>query len=82
MIQKIKTAFAAPKTGTAKINSVVGQFEGMITELETGAQMNSDKISNNKVEIESLEGENTNLKDVNTKAGNVRDALYAIVNGG
>jgi len=82
MIQKIKTAFAAPKTGTAKINSVVGQFEGMITELETGAQMNNDKISNNEAEVAVLQTENQVLGEVNTKARNVRDALNAIVNGG
>lgn len=69
------------KTGTAKINSVVGQFEGMINELETGAQMNNDKIAGNSNQISTLETENKELDGVNSKARNVRDALNAIVNG-
>ncbi|MCK5318634.1 MAG: hypothetical protein KAJ55_12020 [Anaerolineales bacterium] len=76
-----KRLLGGPKTGTAKINSVVGQFEGMITQLETGSQMNNDKIGNNQVEIEMLETENSSLSDVNVKAKNVKDALNAIVNG-
>lgn len=77
-----KRLLGGPKTGTAKINSVVGQFEGMMTELETGTQMNNDKISGNNVQISTLEIENTELDIVNAKARNVREALDAIVNGG
>jgi hypothetical protein len=78
----LKKLFGAPKTGTARINGVVGQFEGMINELETGAQMNNDRISGNSIEIDTLESENDVLGDINVKAKNVRDALNAIINGG
>jgi len=81
MLKKLSAAFGAPKTGTAKINGVASQFEGMITELEAGAQMNNDKISGNNVEISTLEVENTELGTVNAKARNIRNALNAIVNG-
>jgi hypothetical protein len=81
-LKMFKKLLGGPKTGTAKINSVVGQFEGMITELETGKQMNNDKISGNSVRISTLETENTELDMVNAKARNVRDALNAIINGG
>ncbi len=70
------------KSGTTKINGVVGQFEGMIAELESGAAMNNDKMSNNSAEINVLEGENNELNDVNLKARNVRDGLMSIINGG
>jgi hypothetical protein len=82
MLKKLSAAFGAPKTGTAKINGVASQFEGMITELEDGAQMNNDKISNNEAEVAVLQTENQSLDVVNTKARNIRDALNAIVNGG
>ena len=78
----LKKLLGSPKTGTAKINSVVGQFEGMMIELEVGAQMNSDKISDNEAEVAVLQTENQVLSEVNTKAHNVRNALDAIVNGG
>lgn len=77
-----KLGIGVPKTGTAKINSVVGQFEGMMIELDTGAQMNNDKMAGNSVQINALEVENNELTDVNTKARNVRNALDAILNGG
>lgn len=70
------------KDGTAKINGVVGQFEGMIAELETGEAMNYDQIAANTVEIDALEKQNNALGDTNAKARNVRDALLIIVNGG
>ena len=76
-----KKLLGGPKTGTAKINSVVGQFEGMMIELETGAQMNSDKMVGNDVQINALQNENQELDLVNAKARNVRDALNTIVNG-
>jgi hypothetical protein len=81
-LKMFKKLLGGPKTGTAKINSVVGQFEGMIMELETGAQMNNDKIAGNLTTIDVLETENSGLSDVNIKARNVRDALNIIVNGG
>jgi len=77
-----KLGIGVPKTGTAKINSVVGQFEGMMIELDTGAQMNNDKMAGNSVQINALEVENNELTDVNVKARNVRNALDAILNGG
>ena len=70
------------KDGTTKINGVVGQFEGMISELETGEAMNYDQIAENTVEIDVLEKQNNVLGDVNSKARNVKDALLKIVNGG
>jgi len=70
------------KDGTTKINGVVGQFEGMIAELESGAQMNQDKIAGNSNQITELETENAQLDGVNSKANNVKNALLAIVNGG
>jgi hypothetical protein len=71
-----------PKTGTTKINGVVGQFEGMISELETGAALNNDRIAGNTLEIDVLETENDELSDVNVKAKNVKNGLLAIINGG
>ncbi len=70
------------KDGTTRIKGVVGQFEGMITELETGSQMNVDRIDQNAAEVAVLETENQALEVTNTKASNVRDALLAIINGG
>lgn len=78
----LKKLLGGSKTGTARINSVVGQFEGMMTELETGSQMNKDTIANNSMRISDLEVENQELDMVNAKARNVRDALNTIVNGG
>ena len=70
------------KDGTTKINGVVGQFEGMIAELESGAAMNNDRIGTNEAEVAVLQTENHLLSEVNTKAKNVRDGLLAIINGG
>jgi hypothetical protein len=81
-LKMFKKLLGGPKTGTARINSVVGQFEGMMLELDTGAQMNNDKMAGNSAQINALEVENTELDIVNTKARNVRSALDAIVNGG
>ncbi len=69
------------KDGTTRIKGVVGQFEGMITELETGSQMNVDRIDQNAAEVAVLETENQALEVTNTKASNVRDALLVIING-
>lgn len=82
MLKKLSAVFSAPKTGTAKIDGVASQFEGMITELETGASMNKDTISSNEAEVAVLQTENQVLDEVNTKAQNIRDALNAIINGG
>lgn len=70
------------KNGVTKINGVVGQFEGMIAELEAGATMNNDVIAGNSTEIDTLERQNGELSDVNVKAKNVRNGLLAIINGG
>lgn len=69
------------KDGTTKINGVVGQFEGMIEELESGAQLNVDKIDKNEAEVAVLQTENQSLEETNAKASNVKNALLAIVNG-
>lgn len=69
------------KDGTTKIKGVVGQFEGMITELETGEAMNYDKMAGNTAEIDALETENNELSDVNVQARNVKDGLLALING-
>ncbi len=69
------------KDGTMKIKGVVGQFEGMISELETGEAMNYDKMAGNTAEIDALETENTELSDVNVQARNVKDGLLALING-
>ncbi len=70
------------KDGTTRIKGVVGQFEGMIAELDSGAAMNNDKIAGNTVEIDVLEVENNELSDVNIQARNVKNGLLAIINGG
>ncbi|MCK5291277.1 MAG: hypothetical protein KAR39_04595 [Thermoplasmata archaeon] len=82
MLKRLGEVFGAPKTGTAKINGVASQFEGMINELETGEAMNYDRMAENTVEIDALENQNTDLSDTNVKARNIRDALSAIINGG
>ena len=69
------------KDGTMKIKGVVGQFEGMIAELETGEAMNYDKMAGNTAEIDALETENNELSDVNIQARNVKDGLLALING-
>lgn len=70
------------KDGTMKIKGVVGQFEGMIAELDSGAAMNNDTIAGNTLEIDALATENDVLVNVNVQARNVKSGLLAIINGG
>lgn len=50
-----------PVDGTKLIKSAVGKFESIAAEIEAGVRINYDKINANKLAVETLETQNTDL---------------------
>ena len=67
------------KQGTALIDEVIGEFQGMVDKLEKGVNQNMSKMSDNDARMHVLQAENDGLKAASEQAVNVRNKLVEII---
>jgi dihydroneopterin aldolase len=70
-----------PKKGTARINSVVGQFDNMIEDLLQGIAENFQRKYRNITVIDELGKENTLIDAANVAASTLIVKLRALMEG-
>jgi len=67
------------RRGNVLINSVIGKFQKLIDELNTGISHNREVIEQNDREVWLLNSQNQELQENIRRAENVKDRLAALV---
>ena len=67
------------KNGVAIIDKAVGQFQGIVAQLENGLALVEEKHADNKKQIESLLAENIFLAKKGEQASTFKNNLKAMI---
>jgi len=70
-----------PKSGEAMLKDAIGQFKGIISQIEEGVKKVTAKVTKNKERAAKIEAENARLVTAIAEAENAQKNLQAILNG-